>query len=388
MEGHYSLVGGQPPRNEDQVGTYTHVECADILSTMYGDNWPTNVDEFGGIRSGSEELNVNEVIKGVDVNWRMGRDKRNRSNANRRSAGSRDDKNVIIILSNGDQHEIFSIRQSTCIGNVFNNYAVKCGIPLKSLRFTFKGKMLFLSSVGKKSFKNLNITHLSTINVTYIQETTSEVIAESTVPPAPKLKKSSPNNTHGKKTVKAKSTVILYETEEEEQAKKVHSILLSKIFEEAQPMFKAIREKLYSLTLERKPPKTIKPLTDKKGTYSPTSVNFNPSTFGLGAKAGKTSFTVNVGQVDNLYISSKSSPVRSNSSSQRKSIDLHGCTKDEAIQRLDTALDDWMDTAMKGEYPWVVPVDIICGGGSQVLSETVERWIKEKKTVANAPKRH
>lgn len=41
---------------------------------------------------------------------------------------------------------------------------------------------------------------------------------------------------------------------------------------------------------------------------------------------------------------------------------------------------------MKGEYPWVITVDIICGGGNQILSETVETWIKSKTNVANAPK--
>jgi hypothetical protein len=46
-----------------------------------------------------------------------------------------------------------------------------------------------------------------------------------------------------------------------------------------------------------------------------------------------------------------------------------------------------MDAAMKGEYPWVIPAVIVCGGGNQILSETVEAWIREKKNVANAPKR-
>ena len=50
------------------------------------------------------------------------------------------------------------------------------------------------------------------------------------------------------------------------------------------------------------------------------------------------------------------------------------------------ALVDWVDTAMKGGHPLVIPVDIICGGGSQILAVTVEKCIKENKSVANAPK--
>ena len=120
---------------------------------------------------------------------------------------------------------------------------------------------------------------------------------------------------------------------------------------------------------------------------SPASLVYNPDYFGMGGKAGKSSDNVNVGQVDNLYISAKRNSIHSKTSSrQRPSIDLHGCAKDEAVEKLDEALVDWVDTAMKGEYPWVMPVKIICGGGNQILSETVESWIKSKRNVANAPK--
>jgi DNA-nicking Smr family endonuclease len=68
-------------------------------------------------------------------------------------------------------------------------------------------------------------------------------------------------------------------------------------------------------------------------------------------------------------------------------LNLHGCTKDEATTTPETALVDLMDLAMKGEYPWVIPAVIVCGGGNQILSETVEAWIKDKKNVAIAPKR-
>jgi hypothetical protein len=42
--------------------------------------------------------------------------------------------------------------------------------------------------------------------------------------------------------------------------------------------------------------------------------------------------------------------------------------------------------AMKSDYPFVVSVTIVCGKGSQVLSEAVGAWIKKNKKVANAPK--
>jgi hypothetical protein len=40
-----------------------------------------------------------------------------------------------------------------------------------------------------------------------------------------------------------------------------------------------------------------------------------------------------------------------------------------------------MDKAM-AKYPWMLPVDIVTGGGSQVLAEAVEHWIRQNN-VAN-----
>ena len=58
----------------------------------------------------------------------------------------------------------------------------------------------------------------------------------------------------------------------------------------------------------------------------------------------------------------------------------------EALHRLDEGLPAWIDTAMRSDYPFVIPVDIICGGGSQILSEVVETWIRKNRQVANRPK--
>jgi DNA-nicking Smr family endonuclease len=105
-----------------------------------------------------------------------------------------------------------------------------------------------------------------------------------------------------------------------------------------------------------------------------------PGDNGLGGKAGKIAYPIAVGEVTNLYKTSKKlakAPI---------TIDLHGHTRDEALQKLDENVGEWVDTAMRGEYPFVIPVDIICGGGSQILSEVVSNWIRTKRQVANRPK--
>ena len=73
----------------------------------------------------------------------------------------------------------------------------------------------------------------------------------------------------------------------------------------------------------------------------------------------------------------------------RSSLDLHGMSKDQASHAaLERSLILWVDTAMKCDYPWVLTVAIICGGGNQILSDViVAAWIRIQSRVANRPKR-
>jgi len=106
----------------------------------------------------------------------------------------------------------------------------------------------------------------------------------------------------------------------------------------------------------------------------------------LGGKAGKTQFIIQVGEVSNLYKTTKPSSASRGRRQDDIMIDLHGLTADEAVYRLDKHLPTWIETAMKGTYPFVIPVKIVCGGGSQILAEVVENWIKQNDNVANAPR--
>jgi hypothetical protein len=96
-------------------------------------------------------------------------------------------------------------------------------------------------------------------------------------------------------------------------------------------------------------------------------------------KAGRTMYHVVVGSEEYLYKSSKSAR---QIKTPLFSIDLHGCSREEAILWLNDSLHSWIDEAMK-EHPWTVRVDIITGGGHQILAEVVEQWIRENKQVAN-----
>jgi DNA-nicking Smr family endonuclease len=160
-----------------------------------------------------------------------------------------------------------------------------------------------------------------------------------------------------------------------------HSRALSRIFEEAEPHFRAIRQQLNNLSLERTLPK-VKSSKRKHPSSSHQLPVDNPNTDGLAGKAGKSSFAIQVGEFNNLYKSSKKSQFNLPKSEY---IDLHGYTKNEAVSILNESLPQWQKVAMEGSYPFVAPVLIVCGGGNQVLSETVSQWIKEHN-VSNAPK--
>lgn len=354
-----------------------------------------NVDKICGInhKKKYEDLmgeNMAKYIKHVNHSWTGVKGTKNPKAKGKHPspmAADPQQNDITIVFSNGDERQEKRITPSTNLKTLLHEYAEGCGQPVRSLRFSLNGSTLFLSSLGRKTAKDLNVTDLDEITVINIQnlslDTNPESAKHSKQSSKDKKKHSNIQKSHKKK--KRGIEPILALVDSDDKLKENHSVAMSKVFEEAEPMFKSIRQMLNNLTLERRKPKTKRSHIDRKRDNSVTSFACNPNTFGLGGKAGKSSYTVNVGQVDNLYKSSKRNSVNSKTSKQRICFDLHGCTQDQAVERLDEALIDWVDTAMKGQYPWVIPVDIVCGGGNQILSETVETWIKSKTNVANAP---
>ena len=98
---------------------------------------------------------------------------------------------------------------------------------------------------------------------------------------------------------------------------------------------------------------------------------------------------IRVGEAKNLYKTTKRTSQRTHAyCGNNVMVDLHGLTKKQALINLDESLPKWMDMAMQSSYPFVIHVTIVCGGGSQILAETVENWIRQKRNVANTPKSH
>ncbi|KAL7538823.1 hypothetical protein ACHAXR_008814 [Thalassiosira sp. AJA248-18] len=154
---------------------------------------------------------------------------------------------------------------------------------------------------------------------------------------------------------------------------------MSRVFEELNPLLKCIRNNLNDLIIRKSAPKARKSSSGKRSHAQAESATLLTKD-SLGGKAGKIAYPILVGEVSNLYKTSKSL------TRPTITIDLHGYSKDVALDALNESLTAWVDTAMRGEYPWVIPVDVVCGGGSQILSEAVKVWIRSNRQVANRPK--
>jgi len=300
-----------------------------------------------------------------------------------------DDKFIDIILIDAHTKKETRMRYSTSLPlkMLIKNYAEDHDLPLKKLRFSYKGKNLFLSSLGQKSLQDLDISHLDSIFVHNKDASDDEATSSSSSDES-----SSKENRHSSPAVvtpslkkfktfsrKNSHTPCAYLLQED-QDRRNHSRKLSHIFEEAEPRFKEIRQKLADLSIECQPKAKSRPQKRIPQRVEPID---NPCVTGQGGKAGVPYYVVHVGEADNLY-RTRNTVFGKNSS---LSIDLHGYSRAQALELLDAKLPEWVNKAQQGQYPFVIQVTIICGGGNQILSETVDEWIKSNDNVANAPKK-
>lgn len=292
---------------------------------------------------------------------------------------------ILVDTINTDDRQTLNIGSSTTLKTLFNHYAEKRGVSLRSLRFSYGGQTLFLSNAGNRTPDQLKMKDQDVITVSDTNDTSQSTDCGS----SPKKKKpKAKKRRHARKKIKGRG-----KKEQNEVIKTLgdykahHSTILSKLHEEVQAQLKEIRIRLNALDLERQPPKQKRKSKREKKVKADEECQISLPKCGVGGKAGKPYFIVQVGEVQNLYKTTKPSLKRySLHSADSTTLDLHGCSREEAAAKLDSSLATWIDTAMMGGYPWVIPAKIICGCGNQILSETVEKWIRERAQVANARK--
>ena len=295
-------------------------------------------------------------------------------------------KHIRLILvddSNKDEGEGFDVPSSVALKSFFNDYAEKRGASVRSFRFSYNGKTMFLSSVGKQSPEELNMQDQDVITV---HDTRTSAAEEKSCVLHQTRKKGHEKSGKTQKRNKCKSKKRRTKYEEQavtlEEYKRRHSMTLSRVHEEVQPRLKTIRTRLNALGLERQPPKKKK-TTKKKKLVNGADLRVLPN-LTVGGKAGKPSFLVRVGEESNLYRTTKLR--QTHGSCDIPVLDLHGFTREEALFKLEESRKVWVDMAIQGSYPFVIPAMIVCGCGNQILSEMVQKWIRSTENICNAPK--
>lgn len=265
---------------------------------------------------------------------------------------------------------------SVCDKDRFKGLAILTGIPAKRylIRNVSRGK-LFFASDRYKTFERLGVEDGDVLEAVEMkQEPSAGVNAESI---NSKVTKAKSKKTTKKKTKRAskraKSTTVKLDQNQKTDHFE-HSKLLSAVLVEAEPTFKELRQRLNALSIHKSKPKlrVSTPNETELQCDDALTIAFTDES----RKAGKPVYHVLVGHPDCLYISNKKKATPQ--CAAHFSIDLHGCSENRALDLLDSAVNMWIDSAMTGDFPWVVRVDIICGRGT--LSETVQQWIKEQKS--------
>jgi len=244
------------------------------------------------------------------------------------------------------------------------------------------GSDLYLTTSRKKTLKQLGIKEGDTCVCRYIKPESFSGESESTAvddTPLNVKNKSFRRTRTSRRKFKGSSAATSPANQEPttQQLKEAHSKSFEPVINELRPLLRPIRRNLDSLTLERTRPKEIR--DTKLDSNDKENINNFSCTSESAAKAGKAVFPIVVGEESNLYKSFKSSYRRNSQSFKAISLDLHGMSKDEAEQALKKSLLKWIKLAMNGGDPWVIPVDIICGGGNQILREVVAAWIKRER---------
>ena len=403
-----------------------HLRLADLIG-MYSSGPYSSIEircrsnpELGLMKI---ENNTKDIIKELQQSYDQKR-------TGKRSGGSRppsrinadDGAPITLVFVNAtdkEQSHNVTTQSSMALKHVFNEYADAQGISIRSLRFSHAGNTLFLSNVGKKTVKEMGFKCHDEILVhdTASGSATKGGLREERnaaktrrgedqdftelhdIDKPRKSRDDDSSSSHGNKNSKAtrskktKDKQKWQKHQEECRAKTLeehkveHSKRLDKIHDEVQVQFKQIRQRLNNLVIKRSRRKVkSKCQRSPKQEHSLPSRANNPPEGGLGGKAGKSRYEIQVGEVQNLYKTTKPSYAMARDALSLPSLDLHGCTRYEALAKLDESLEIWTDAAMRGSYPFVQPAVIVCGCGNQILSEAVQDWIRSNDKVSNMPK--
>ncbi|KAL7492488.1 hypothetical protein ACHAWT_001644 [Skeletonema menzelii] len=245
-----------------------------------------------GFEASSSNVPSMKYVDSVANDWGGASSKKHRSNQDE------DTTKIKVILSNKDDMVDIekAISVSAILKTLFNDYADECGVSLRSLRFSFNGSMLFLSTAGNMTAKDLGIEDGGVIEVSNVNST---VTKENKPPETSRVSEGRKRKEKKRSSVlkasqikKGRQSSVIFNPETDRQR---HSRKLTKVLDEMEVQLKGIRQNINESMLLCQKSKTRRPSSRKSLNASSNTV-FNPSMAGLGGKAGRTSFSVNVGE--------------------------------------------------------------------------------------------
>jgi len=241
------------------------------------------------------------------------------------------------------------------------------------IRNTSTGTKHYVATSGKKTLAELRFEEDDIISIEY-----SEINKAEAKPKRPEAKRAPPPS--GLCRSKRAKAPPASRPPSEEDFRREHSDALEPVLHELRPVLKSIRNRHNALLLKRETRKKAYLPAKKKGATACDMPSAVPLSSG---RVGKSRYRVLVGEPDNLY---KTSKIRLAAPSAEMTLDLHGRSRSEALDLLRCRLASWTERAMRSEYPFVVAADIVCGRGTQELSELVTDFIRENPQIANRPK--
>merc|ERR1719401_543679 len=145
----------------------------------------------------NSSYNVSQFVEQIGNSWAS--TKKHRTPSSKTASTETHIELILACDANEGECRTLSIGSSTTLKVLFNDYAKERGDSLRSLRFSYRGKTLFLSSVGNKTPDQLNMKDKDIITV-HVTGATRETDGERDPPALQKSKTIKNLKTQTKKT--------------------------------------------------------------------------------------------------------------------------------------------------------------------------------------------
>eukprot|EP00956_Cyclotella_meneghiniana_P009711 scaffold13410_cov56-Cyclotella_meneghiniana.AAC.2 len=286
----------------------------------------------------------------------------------------------IVLQDNSGLMRILTVPPDDKISAIFSAYETMTG--KSPCRIKHKERYIFYSQSKKQSLNHFGIcnNYVIAVEVPVLTDISNNYMTNHTATSSIDKRRVAKTKRHASRQRRPWAGSVIHSDSDRVK----HSKQMNLVLKEIQPQLEHIRQRLHDLTLERTQPKG-KAKSSRQAPANLEQVEYRPDSVGIGSKTGKGLFVVNVGEANNLYKTSKQSKLLC--SNPTICLGLHKLTKEQALAALNENLPTWIEIANSGVHPFVIQVRIVCGKGSQVLSEVVMQWINSQQQVAHAPKR-